>query len=193
MMKQNTTKWLEYRRSKIGASDAPAIMRVSPWSSPYDLWMEKMGLLPEKTITPAMQRGIDLQDKALDCFAKITGLNTFPDVKVHPEHDFMIASLDGITLDGQHMVEVKCPGKKSHATALSGKVPDHYMPQLQHQLEVCGHEHMHYFSFDGENGVVIDVFRNESYIKELIETEMLFWYLVKNGIPPGDEWKNTKI
>lgn len=210
-MQQNTKSWLEYRKTKIGASDASAIMGVSPWSSPYQLWLEKMDLTPAKTMTPAMQRGLDLQDKALDCFSSLTGLDTFPDVKQHPKHDFMIASLDGITLDGQHIVEVKCPGPKTHAIAVSGKVPDHYMPQLQHQMEVCGHEHMHYFSFDGTSGVVLDVFRNEAYVEQLIEKEEAFWYCMQNGIPPdmrdsdkthrkdiewqilADEWRQCKV
>ena len=197
-MKQNTPQWLEYRKTKIGASDASAIMGVSPWSSPYDLWLEKMGMAPEKTMTPAMQRGIDLQDKALDCFAKMTGLDTFPDVKVHPKYDFMIASLDGITLDGHAIVEVKCPGQKTHEIAsLYNRVPDHYIPQLQHQMEVCGHDRIYYFSFDGENGVVIQVLRDDSYIKELLEKETAFWYCMQNGIPPAmierDSTKRTDI
>jgi predicted phage-related endonuclease len=115
----------------------------------------------------------------------MTGLYTFPDVKVHPKYDFMIASLDGITFDGEHIVEVKCPGAKTHAIALSGKVPDHYMPQLQHQLEVCGKEHMYYFSFDGNFGVFIEVLRDDSYIKELLEKELQFWYCMQNAIPPA--------
>lgn len=210
-MQQNTPEWLEFRKNKIGASDSSAVMGVSPWCSPYQLWLEKMGLTPEKTMTPAMQRGIDLQDKALDCFAKMTGLDTFPDVKQHPKHEFMIASLDGITLDGQHIVEVKCPGAKTHSIAVSGKVPDHYMPQLQHQMEVCGHEHMYYFSFDGESGVVIDVFRDEEYTRELMEKEKVFWICMQKGVPPlmqesdkhhrqdiewkilADEWKECKV
>ncbi len=183
-MQQQTPKWLEYRKTKIGASDAPAIMNVSPWCTPYQLWLEKMDLAPEKSMNPAMQRGLDLQDKALDCFAQMTGLYAFPDVKQHPKHEFMIASLDGITLDGQYVVEVKCPGKKNHELAKNGLIPDHYIPQLQHQMEVCGHEHMYYFSFDGKDGVVLDVFRNEKYVKELIEKEEAFWYCMQNGIPP---------
>src|ERR1700733_7030732 len=183
-MMQQTPQWLQYRKNKIGSSDACAIMGASPWSTPYELWLEKMDLYPDKPMNPAMQRGLDLQDKALDCFSTMTGLHMFPDVKVHPKHDFMIASLDGITLDGQHIVEVKCPGPKNHDLALCGKIPDHYMPQLQHQLEVCGHLHMYYFSFDGENGVVLDVFRDEKYVKELIEKEKEFWYCMQNGIPP---------
>jgi len=174
-MQQNTPDWLEWRKTKIGASDAVTIMGVSPWSTPYDLWLEKLDLSEPKPMTERMQRGINLQDAALECFRTMTGLAMFPEIRTHPEYEWMVASLDGITLDGQHIVEVKCPGEKSHSLAVSGKVPDIYMPQLQHQMEVCGHEHMYYFSFDGTDGVVIDVYRNESYCKDLIYNELKFY------------------
>ncbi len=184
MMQQNTPEWLEYRLTKIGASDAPAIMGVSPWSTPYQLWLEKVRLKDPKTMTCFMQRGLDLQDSALECFEKITGIAMFPEMRVHPKYDYMIASLDGISLDGQHMVEIKCPGEKAHAMALSGKIPDYYYPQLQHQLAVVGHEHMYYFSFDGEMGVVLDVYTNEQYIIDMLYKEGKFWECMKNGVAP---------
>ena len=38
---QNTPEWLEFRRKKIGASDAPIILEVSTWKTPYQLWLVK--------------------------------------------------------------------------------------------------------------------------------------------------------
>ncbi len=35
----------------------------------------------------------------------------FPKVVLHPAHDWMMASLDGIDLDGNSIVEIKCPGQ----------------------------------------------------------------------------------
>ena len=34
----------ETRRNFIGGSDAPAIMGVSPWDTPYTCWEKKVGL-----------------------------------------------------------------------------------------------------------------------------------------------------
>ena len=50
------------------------------------------------------------------------------------------ASLDGITLDGALILEVKCP-VKGQASELwkqvaAGELPDHYYWQVQHQLMV---------------------------------------------------------
>jgi hypothetical protein len=51
-------------------------------------------------------------------------------------------------------------------------------------MEVCGKDHMYYFSFDGEYGVYLGVERDDSYIKELLEKEAEFWYCMQNGIAP---------
>lgn len=40
---QNTQEWEKFRLQKIGASDAPIIMGVSPWKTPFQLWLEKTG------------------------------------------------------------------------------------------------------------------------------------------------------
>ena len=36
-------KWLEYRRMGIGGSDVAALLGISKWKSPLELWLEKTG------------------------------------------------------------------------------------------------------------------------------------------------------
>lgn len=51
---QSREKWLETRRRFIGSSDAGACMLddegypLSPWGSPYTVWLDKLGLLPDE-------------------------------------------------------------------------------------------------------------------------------------------------
>lgn len=175
MMQQNTREWLEYRKTKIGASDAPIIMGVSPWMTPLQLWKEKLDLAPARVPSPWMERGIQLQEEALCRFQEKTGLIVFPEVRVHSFLPWMIASLDGITMDGSEIVEIKCPGEKTHAEAIKGIVPDYYMPQIQHQMAVCDLERCHYFSFSGVDTALVIVQRDDQYIKKLIEMETLFF------------------
>lgn len=180
---QQTEEWLEFRRGKIGSSDSPVIMGVSPWSTPYQLWLEKL-TLKERRKTKRMQDGLEMEEKARACFEKMTGLFVLPDVALHPNIEWMIASLDGIDIERKHIVEIKCPGQEDHSCALQGKVPDKYYPQLQHQLEVCQLEMMNYFSFDGEHGKIIEVFRDDKYIKKMIAIEKEFWNCLMDFIPP---------
>ena len=102
----------------------------------------------------------------------------------HDEFPWMRASFDGITLDHEVIVEIKCPGMKDHQCALDGKVPEKYIPQLQHQLMVSGCKKLHYFSFDGEEGIILPVERDEEYQSHLLEEEILFWDNIQKDIAP---------
>src|SRR5689334_6309347 len=135
---QNTSEWLEMRRNKIGASDAPVIMGVSPWKTPFQLWEEKLGIGKEKETTASMRRGIDMEEEARQKFEELTGHIVFPKVMFHPDYEYLMASLDGIDMDHKVAVEIKCPGREDHECAMDGVVPEKYKPQLQHQLEVTG-------------------------------------------------------
>lgn len=180
---QQTEEWLQVRKDKIGSSDAPVIMEVSPWKTPYQLWEEK--LLPKKqSKNRAMERGLVLEEKARERFSDMTGLLVGPDVIFHPKRSWMMASLDAIDVERKHIAEIKCPGSEDHELAKKGEVPVKYFPQIQHQLEVCELEMAHYFSFDGENGVLVKVYRDDKYIRKLVEKEEEFLECVYDLIAP---------
>lgn len=181
---QNTQEWLDFRKNKIGASDAPIIMGISPYKTPYQLWREKVGIDNGEEETFAMRRGKNLEEKAREKFEEETGLLVFPKVVTHSEYDWMIASLDGMDIDEKNIVEIKCPCKEDHLLAKQGKVPGKYYPQIQHQLAVTGLEKAFYYSFDGENGVSIEVRRDEEYIQELIDYELDFLKCMEEMEPP---------
>ena len=183
-MSANLNSW-EKRKDYIGASDAPIILGVSPYKTPYQLWLEKLGFGPEQVYSPAMQRGHDLQPKALAKFEEMTGLIMIDEQRrYHKEYPWMMATIDGMSPDGQTIVEIKCPKKADHQLAKDGVVPVHYFPQLQHQLAVCGLDMVYYFSFDGDEGAVVEVSRDQIYIDDMIRKEMEFWECVQLFTPP---------
>src|SRR5688572_26265226 len=135
---QGTPEWLEHRRQYRNASETPAVMGVSPWVTPYQLWLERTGRAQPK-VNAAMIRGAELEAAARAAYERLTGNFVEPLVMVDGEYS---ASLDGITLDGQTVLEVKAPfqGRSSQAwqCATAGEVPEPYFYQLQHQLMVAG-------------------------------------------------------
>jgi len=185
MYEQNTVQWLEMRKGKIGASDAPVIMHGEHFKkTPYILWEEKLGLRDTEANTAHKQRGHDLEDPARLALEQMTGISFRPHVAFHPSIPWMMASLDAIDPENQHIAEIKCPNKEDHQCALAGQIPQKYYPQVQHQLEVCGLEMSYYFSFDGKQGVLVTVHRDDKYIKKLIEKEQHFWECLQNFSPP---------
>lgn len=181
---QGTHEWLELRKTMIGASDAPILMGESPWKTPFDLWQEKMGIVINDYKSPAMDRGINLEPTARECYEMIKGIKVYPTVVFHPDYEFMMASMDGLSLDGQIAVEIKCPGYEDHNLAIQGIVPKKYRAQLQHQLAVTGCRMIDYFSFDGSDGVIVNVLRDDDYIESMISKEKEFYNHMINFTPP---------
>lgn len=185
-VKQGDPEWYQFRRTHIGASDAISIMGMSPWKSTLELYEDKVFQLDQKE-NSYMYRGKQLEPIALEEFERETGLIMFPGVFVHDRLNWMCASFDGITLEEDAIVEIKCPGKKDHSVALNGMVPDKYMPQLQHQLFISGLNFAYYYSFDGCKGIILEVKRDQEFIDKLIEKEFEFWHCLVTLTPPRIE------
>lgn len=190
-MRQNTADWLEIRKNHIGSSDSPIIMGVSKFKrsdgrrkTPYILWLEKLDLIEKDTPNLSMRFGIENEETARKSYEEITGEMVYPHVCFHKDYKFMMASLDGINLKKDKIVEIKNAGKEDHETARQGKIPSHYYPQLQHQLDCCDLEHMDYFSFNQGKGICVKVYRDEKYIKDLHEKLEKFWECLYNFKTP---------
>jgi len=181
-LQQNTKEWENFRRMKIGASDAPSIMGVG-FLTPYKLWRVKLGF-EEVEKNWAMKKGKELEPIARDAFIKETEIFVTPKVVQHKELEWMIASLDGISFDEKTIVEIKCAGKDDHSKALSGMVPEKYYPQLQHQMYVVGLQSMYYYSFHNNEGCVVKVERDDKYIDRLLEKEVEFLNCMLDFSPP---------
>jgi putative phage-type endonuclease len=183
-MIQGSLEWLNFRRNKIGASDAAVIMHVSPWKKLITLWEEKIGLKEEKSNTYHMKRGINLEPLARLYFNAMTGFRVEPDVCISFHYPWMMASLDGYDPKTNVVLEIKCPGKEDQALAVQGKIPEKYYPQLQHQMAVMEVDYMYYLSFNGIEGPILKVKRDQSYIEQMIEKEQIFYDCVANFVVP---------
>lgn len=190
-LEQGSKEWLDMRRKHIGASDASAILGVSPWKTPLQLWRQKMGLEPETPITPAMRRGMELEPIARQAFIAKTGIEVKPAVLFNPDYEWQMASLDGFNQDARCLVEIKCPNAQTHALAKAGKAPEHYLIQVQHQLCVTGLENAFYFSFDGHDGAIVEISRDNTLIAQILDAEKDFWRRMQEFDAPelDKEWQ----
>ena len=150
---QGTPEWHEHRAKYRNASETAAVMGVSPWQTPYELWLVKNGR--KVTVeTEAMRHGTATEPAARAAFELESGLIMQPLVMVDGDYS---ASLDGITLLGDTIVEIKCPyrGQTSELwqTVHTGSVPAHYMLQVQHQLMVSQAKLAYLWVYDGNEGV----------------------------------------
>ena len=70
---QGSPEWLAYRLTKRNASESAAVLGLSPWTTPYQLWLQKTGRSVQ-AVSPAMQRGTDLEPAARLAYENQTGL-----------------------------------------------------------------------------------------------------------------------
>lgn len=182
-MEQNTDKWLQWRKSGIGSSDAPIIMGVSSYKTPFQLWQEKTGKSSPEETNWAMRRGIDMEPKARAHYELLNNKDMPAALAQHKDFPFLRASLDGF--NGETVLEIKCAGKEDHMLAKSGRIPEKYWPQVQHQLMVTGAKEVHYCSFDGNEAATVIVHADMDYLENLLAQELVFWqYVLNEEAPP---------
>ena len=182
---QGSAEWLDYRLKMRNASETAAVMSASPWMTPYKLWLVKTGRSTTKA-TAAMQHGTDLEPAARAAYEAQTGAVMQPLVVQDGPYS---ASLDGIDLDGQWIVEIKCPYKGQASVlwndAVVGVVPEHYRLQVQHQLMVAGAAQAHLWVFDGEQGLLLPIERDEAAIVRIRVAWEAFQPCLDTDTPPA--------
>ena len=182
---------MDYRKGKIGSSIAPDIMGVG-YNTPLQRWnMELFG--NETKVNSAMERGARLEPVVRDLVNERLGLSYQPVVVESLTDPMLIASLDGYYFEnGEHyLLEIKCPNAERHALAVEGKVPEIYVPQLQHIMMVTGVNMMVYASYNGEDLAIVHVERDDDYIRKLYAAEMAFYKSMidlKEPKPTDRDW-----
>lgn len=184
---QDRAIWLDTRRRGIGGSDVAAILGLSPWKSPLDVYLDKRGEAPEQDDNEAMAWGRALEPVIRQQYADRTGRSVIvPDaILQHPRHDFMLANLDGIA-ENQRVLEVK--------TARSGQdwgepgtdeIPEPYLLQVQHYLCVTGYAIADVaVLIAGSDFRIYHVEADPELHGMLIEEEGAFWQRVIDANPP---------
>jgi len=183
-MEQGSQEWHDLRRTRIGSSDAPIIMGASPWKTAYELWFEKVtGATQEQT--PAMARGVALEESARQRFQEKMGIMMMPKVVVSQKNAWQMASLDGISFDGTSILEIKHANREVFERAKQGDLPDYYNIQIQHALDTTGAAKCYYVVSDGEKDAYVEVFPDQDLIKEIREeNEKFYEYLMSKEPPP---------
>jgi putative phage-type endonuclease len=176
---QGTPEWLEWRHKGIGASDAPIIMEENPWKNIPDLLRHKRGAPRDQGGNAAMARGTMLEPEARKQYILRRGMDIQPACLQSTQYEWMRASVDGISFDGNIVVEIKCGDSVYRKTSLSGRPPDYYYGQLQHILAVTGFASIDFWCYLPKcRELLVTVNRDDNYIRRLLEAEYKFWQKV---------------
>lgn len=134
-------RWLARRRKGLTATDVPALLGLSPWSTPLDVWLEKLDPRPWAG-TYATRRGQRLESFIAAEYAAEHDLRLErpPALVAHPDHPWLLCSLDfyAHAADGATTVlECKAVGRWSPEWA-DDDLPDVYAVQALTQAAITG-------------------------------------------------------
>lgn len=176
---------LAQRRAQRHASESATVMGASPWQTPQQLWRVKTGRSAAPLPPPGLSSCAELASAAREAYHARTGFRMHPLEVVEGEY---AATMDGVLLEGQLIVEIKCPlagrGSALWQDAVLGRIPAHYQWQLQHQLMVSGARLAHFYVFDGRDGVLIEQAPDPSRHTSLQRRWDAFMHYVQTDRPP---------
>lgn len=134
MPDEHLQEWYENRRTGIGGSDAAAVLGMSKWKTPYQVWREKV-YGERQPDNGQFERGRDLESFIREKYEKETGEKVFTQSFVRdPNYDFVVGNLDGIT--DEKVVEFKT----SLFDDWGDEPPIEYVLQCQHYLLLTGYD-----------------------------------------------------
>lgn len=148
---ESREEWLRWRKGHIGGSDAAAIMGVSKWMTPLDLYEDKTN--PDKIDEGGnyiTAKGNDMESRILSLFCLSKKIKMEPIVIENQDEglEFLSASLDAATEDLSEVAEIKLMGEEDWTALRDSKIiPKHYYPQCIHNLIVSGAKVLHFIAY----------------------------------------------
>ena len=167
----------------LGGSDTAAVLGISPWKTPLQLWQQKTQPFDEPT-DPQRQRvltrGKRMEPYVVDLLAEETGLQIVRrgERYIDREHGFLAAEIDAEAASGEN-VEIKTvsPFKaKDWGELGTDAIPVYYTAQAMHGLMITGRDVCIFgVLIGGDDFRVYRVERDDETIAAIREREVRFW------------------
>src|SRR5687768_2620585 len=186
------------RTTFIGGSDVAAILGISPWKSPVDLWLDKTTPRPEDGQNmAAKRRGSRLEPYIRDMITEEYGLKI---VRVNQryvdaEFPFLGCEIDAETETENIEIKTVHPFKaKEWGEHETDQLPLHYIAQAQHGLGITGKTVCRFFALIGDDLKPYFVERDDETIEAMRSRCIAFWHNhVLTGIPPELDYDHKDV
>lgn len=187
-----TEQQIADRRHGIGGSDVAAILEMSPFKSPLDVYLEKIGEADSTQENERMYWGSRLESLVADEYSlrHDRKVRRRHQAVVHKKYTWMRANVDRIVINLDRLLECKTTSERNAelwGEPGTDEIPELYMAQAQHYLIVTGRPVI-------DVAVLIGGQEYRDYTVEadreihdmLIEEEHRFWdEHVLRGVPPA--------
>lgn len=168
----------------VGCSDLPAIMKTSPYKTPYQLWEQKVYRLDDSADNPNTRYGKKMEPIIREKVEKKLGMDFEPIKLTSRDKPWFWASLDGYNEGTRIAIEIKTANKDDHVALIGGKIPDKYYPQVQGQHSFQGVDRLFYCSYYEDDLEIVEIPQNPDYCSKMLEEMDKFWQMVLTKTPP---------
>lgn len=186
------------RTKYIGGSDIGAILGLSRFKTPLEVWMEKTGKEDGKADSLPLRFGSFAESFVASEYSRATGFELLHDesTHIHPHHAFISAHIDRFVLSNDQdksptrILECKTASpftSSDWGEAGSDKVPMSYLCQCVWYMAITGIEQCDLAVLFGNSDFRIYEIARDKALKEMvIEKAAIFWnaYVLKDIPPP---------
>lgn len=187
----NREEWKALRKKYIGGSDAAAIVGMNSFSSPFSVWAEKTGQVPEFEGNLRTEVGSFLEEFVAKKFEEETGkqVRRCNLSLVNDDYPWAIANVDRMIVGEDAGLEIKTTSALNLKQFKNGEYPENYYCQAMHYIAVTGKAKWYLAVLIGNSDFkIFEIHRDEAEIKALMDAEKDFWYsfVCTRKAPPVD-------
>ena len=185
-------EWLALRRQLgVGGSEAGAVMDLDPYKSPYTLWAEKTGRIPEFAGNLTTRVGSYLEELVARLWCEETGkkVRRRNAILVNDDYHCAFADVDRMVVGENALLECKTTSSLPVMRSVrGGAFPDRWYCQMMHYLMVTGCDRAYLAVLVGGREFYSFVLeRDEEEIRILADAETQFWRQVQTDTPPAPD------
>ena len=180
MPDEHSREWHDNRRTGIGGSDAAAVLGMSKWKTPYQVWREKV-YGERQPDSKSFWIGRKTEPETRQWYENEIGKKVVvPDFKRDAIYPFICGNLDGIT--DEKVVEIK--------TDLFDDWGDEprleYVLQCQHYLYITGYDEADLVAFFRSDWTyrIFHIHADKELQDLMVENYQKFWKHVEDKTPP---------
>jgi putative phage-type endonuclease len=184
------------RTKYIGGSDIGAILGLSRFRSPLEVWMEKTGKAVKKLDSLPLRFGSFAEEFVASEYARSTGFELLHDesIHIHPKHSFMSAHIDRFVLENgsttpSRILECKTANPFSSSEwgeVGSDEVPMSYLCQCIWYAAIANLDRIDLAVLFGNSDFrIYEVTRDPELERMVLQKASAFWKeYVRKDIPP---------
>lgn len=204
-----TAEQKEARKSGVGGSDVAAILGLSKWKTPREVYLEKIGELEAdndeeygevEDKVDSIHFGNVLEDVVADEFSRRNDLKVRRrnNILLHPKYEYMLANIDRDIVKVDAGLECKTAGAfmvTEWGPSGTDEFPDYYLTQCVHYMNVTGKNNWYLAVLIGGNQYRQYYVEQDNELAEMVLQGVKdFWKRVEDRDPPDYDFthRSTK-